>query len=142
MTFVFQLLEENFVEKKQLILLKSRVSMEKTNPSFSPEKLRNIYIYICICNYSPENLYTQCLKSLNKVVKVRVTQLCPTLCDPMDYRPPSFSVHGILQARIQEWLDHSFLQGIFQTQESNTSLQNYRQILYHLSHQVAKSFFQ
>ena len=28
-------------------------------------------------------------------VKVKVTQLCPTLCDPMDY-----TVHGILQARI------------------------------------------
>ena len=27
-----------------------------------------------------------------------VTQLCPTLCDPMDYTPPGSSVHGILQA--------------------------------------------
>ena len=26
-------------------------------------------------------------------------QSCPTLCDPMDYRLPGFSVHGILQAR-------------------------------------------
>ena len=29
--------------------------------------------------------------------KVKVTQLCPTLCDPMDCSPPSSSVHGILQ---------------------------------------------
>ena len=28
----------------------------------------------------------------------------PTLCDPMDYSPPVFSVHGILQARILEWV--------------------------------------
>ena len=28
-----------------------------------------------------------------------VTQSCPTLCHPMDYRPPGFSVHGILQTR-------------------------------------------
>ena len=28
-----------------------------------------------------------------------VTQLCLTLCDPMDYTPPGSSVHGILQAR-------------------------------------------
>ena len=27
-------------------------------------------------------------------------QLCPTLCNPMDCRPPGSSVHGILQARI------------------------------------------
>ena len=29
-------------------------------------------------------------------------QLCPTLCDPMDYSLPDSSVHGILQARILE----------------------------------------
>jgi len=27
-----------------------------------------------------------------------------TLCDPLDYRPPGSSVHGILQARILEWV--------------------------------------
>ena len=31
-------------------------------------------------------------------------QLCLTLCDPMDYSPPGSSVHGILQARIVEWV--------------------------------------
>jgi len=30
---------------------------------------------------------------------VKVTQSCPTLCNPIDY-----TVHGILQARIQEWV--------------------------------------
>ena len=33
-----------------------------------------------------------------------VTQLCPTLCDPMDCSPPGSFVHGILQARILEWV--------------------------------------
>ena len=37
-------------------------------------------------------------------VKVLVAQLCPTLCDPMDCSPPGSSVHGILQARILEWI--------------------------------------
>ena len=37
-------------------------------------------------------------------VKVLVTQLYPTLWDPMDCSPPSSSVHGILQARILEWV--------------------------------------
>ena len=27
-----------------------------------------------------------------------VTESCPTLCDPVDYSPPGFFVHGILQA--------------------------------------------
>ena len=31
-----------------------------------------------------------------------VTQLCPTLCNPMDYSSPGSSVHGIFQARILE----------------------------------------
>ena len=31
-------------------------------------------------------------------------QLCPTLCNSTDYSPPSSSVHGILQARILEWV--------------------------------------
>ena len=33
-----------------------------------------------------------------------VAQSCPTLCNPMDYRPPGSSVPGILQARILEWV--------------------------------------
>ena len=33
-----------------------------------------------------------------------VSQLCPTLCDPMDCSPPGSSVRGILPARILEWV--------------------------------------
>ena len=36
--------------------------------------------------------------------RVFVAQSCPTLCDPMDYSPSGSSVHGILQARILEWV--------------------------------------
>ena len=35
-------------------------------------------------------------------------QLCPTLFDPIDNSPLGSSVHGILQARIMEWVDISF----------------------------------
>ena len=35
-------------------------------------------------------------------------QSCPTLCNPMDCSLPSFSVHGILQARTLEWVAISF----------------------------------
>ena len=37
-------------------------------------------------------------------MKVLVTQLCPTLWDSMDCSPRGSSVHGILQARIREWV--------------------------------------
>ena len=33
-----------------------------------------------------------------------VSQSCPTLWDPMDCPPPGSSAHGILQARILEWV--------------------------------------
>ena len=39
----------------------------------------------------------------NMNVKVKVTQLCPPLCNHMDY-----TVHGILQARILEWVAFPF----------------------------------
>ena len=37
-------------------------------------------------------------------VCAKLLQLCPTLHNPMDSSPPGFSVHGILQARILEWV--------------------------------------
>ena len=37
-----------------------------------------------------------------------VSQSCLTLCDPMNCCPPGSSVHGILQARILEWVAISF----------------------------------
>ena len=40
-----------------------------------------------------------------------VTQLCQPLCDPMDCNPPGSSVHGILQARILEWVTILFSRG-------------------------------
>ena len=63
-----------------------------------------------------------------------VAQSCLTLCDPMDCSLPSSSVHGILQARILEWVAISFSRGSL-TQGSNLGLPHCRQILYHLSHQ-------
>ena len=52
------------------------------------------------------------------------------LCNPVDY-----IVHGILQARILEWVALSLLQRIFPTQGSNPGLPHCRQILHQLSHQ-------
>ena len=37
-----------------------------------------------------------------------VAQSCPTLCDPMVCSLPGSSVHGILQARVLEWVAVSF----------------------------------
>ena len=43
-----------------------------------------------------------------KIVKILAAQWCLILCDPMYYSPTGPSVHGILQARILEWVDIPF----------------------------------
>ena len=45
-------------------------------------------------------------KARNKsaMLHAKSLQSCPTLCNPMDYSPPGSSVHGMLQARILEWV--------------------------------------
>ena len=45
------------------------------------------------------------------VLVSEVAQLCPTLCDPKDCSLPGSSVHGILQARILEWVAISLSRG-------------------------------
>ena len=47
-----------------------------------------------------------------KCVCVKVVQSCPTLCDPMDYM-----VHGILLARILEWVAFRFSRGSSQPRD-------------------------
>ena len=45
---------------------------------------------------------------MHACLHAKLLQSCPTLCDPMDSSPPGSSVHGILQARILEWVTISF----------------------------------
>ena len=52
-----------------------------------------------------------------------VAQLCPTLCDPLDYSPPGSSVQGSLKARVLLFVGcHFLLKRIFLTQGSNPHL--------------------
>ena len=41
---------------------------------------------------------------LSALMYAKSPQSCLTLCDPMDCSPPGSSAHGILQARILEWI--------------------------------------
>ena len=47
----------------------------------------------------------------------KLLQLCPTLCDPMDCSLPGSSVHGILQARVLEWVAMPFSRGSSQPKD-------------------------
>ena len=55
-----------------------------------------ISMYLCFCVKESES---------------EVAQLCLTLCDPVDYSLPGFSVHGVFQARVLEWVAIAFSRG-------------------------------
>ena len=52
--------------------------------------------------YSKEEVKTLVFFSSALFINLPVTQLCSTLCKPMDCSPPGSFVHGIIQARILE----------------------------------------
>ena len=59
-------------------------------------RLGSVFLTLCVC---------VCV-----CVCAQLLQLYLTLCDPMDYSPPD-SVHGILQARMPEWIAMPFSRG-------------------------------
>ena len=64
-----------------------------------------IVLWFIYCLLKPTN-FPDGSDGSEKKMKVKVTQWCPTLCHPMDY-----IVHGILQARILEWVAFPFSRG-------------------------------
>ena len=63
-----------------------------------------------------------------------LSQLCPTLCDPLDCSLPGSSVHGDSPGKNTGGGCRALLQGVFPTQELNPGLPHCRCILYPLSH--------
>ena len=57
------------------------------------------------------------MKWIGMIVCMLVAQSCLTFCDPMDCSPPDLSVHGLLQARILEWVVIPFSTGSSQPRD-------------------------
>ena len=68
-------------------------------------------------------------------VCVLAGQSCPILCDPMDCSLPGSSIHGILQARLLEWVAISFSRGSSQPRNKTWVSCISGKFFYHLSHQ-------
>ena len=99
--------------------LKELLCVTSPHPLIAPEQ-SFLHHKFCACGYNrwseqggqtPQGILKQrraaCISfllSTEKKVKVLVTQLCLILCNPMNYNPPDSSVHGILQARLLEWV--------------------------------------
>ena len=85
-------------------------------------------------SYMQKNEIRTFSHTIYKNVLCLVTQLCSTLCGPMDVACQAPLSLGILQARILLWVAIPSSK-IFPTQGLNPGLLHCRQILYHLSHQ-------
>ena len=70
------------------------------------------YLFTCLSSPSPQ---PGC--DVPECVCMLVAQSCRTLCDPVDCNPPGYSVLGILQARIVEWVAISFYRESFQLRD-------------------------
>ena len=79
------------------------LSSSSLPPSFLPTFFPSFLLSLqqeCITSKILELI---CQRLMFMKVKVKVDQSCPTLCNPMDY-----TIHGILQARILEWIAFPF----------------------------------
>ena len=80
-----------------------------THPIFSLLSLRISFtrsptLHTNLCKSCDSILKNPCGSPVPACIQAKSLQSCPTLCDPVDCSPPGFSVHGILQARIPEWI--------------------------------------
>ena len=80
-------------------------------------QIRNSLILIQMTPGISLDIYFSMLPSKHIQSESEVVQLCPTLCNPMDYSPPGSSVHGIFQARVLEWVAISFSRGSFRPRD-------------------------
>ena len=73
----------------------------------------NVFVSLGIYKDSSEILFCShsSLLIINHGSGSGVTQLCPTLCNPMDCSLQGSSVHGIFQARVLEWVAIAFSRG-------------------------------
>ena len=79
------------------------------------------YIYYCGQESLRRNgaaiMVNKRVQNAVKESESEVAQSCPTLCYPVDCSLPGFSVQGILQARILEWVTISFSRGSFRLRD-------------------------
>ena len=71
-----------------------------------------------------------------------VTQSCPTLCEPTDCSLPGFSVHGIFQARVLEWVVVSFARGSSRPRDGIRVSRIVSRCFYRLSQESLEGIFQ
>ena len=75
---------------------------------------------VVVYNDHPDDLI--CAWYIHMGLSAPLLQLCLTLCNPMDCSPPGSSVHGILWARILEWVTMLFSKDSSQARDQTQRL--------------------
>ena len=123
-------------DQDKVLFLPLHLQILEPSPWFLEPRLLLIY---CNCAH---NVYVdyehgchiaQFLKLSKKIqhAYAKSYQSCPTLCNPVNCRPPGSSVHGILRARILESVAISFSRGSSWVRDRTHISSIGRQILYH-----------
>ena len=117
----FQAKEESYMEKMAASLVEPCAPQQQDNILTLHCLFANYcqfqHIHFVVCMMQLDEGPSKCFISskitcIQYTVKVKVARSCPTLCDPMDY-----TVHGILQARILEWVAFPFSRGSSQPRD-------------------------
>ena len=114
--------------------LSNWTELNATSPSFS----LHISLSILLIPLYPAQFF---LFSKAHQRESEVAQSCPTLCYPMDCSLPGFSVHGIFQARVLEWVAISFSRGLSRPRDWTWVSCIVGRRFYCLSHQGSRSSF-
>ena len=94
------------------------------------------FFMVWTIDYNPFSMGRRKKEQRHSLAKVsKFAQSCLTLWDPMDCSLPGSSVHGIFQAIVLEQIAISFSSGSSQPRDRTQVSHNFRQTLYHLSHQ-------
>ena len=83
-------------------------------PSY--EEFEDSKLFKSIYSFSHLFIYS-CVLFFNKCACAKLLHSCLALCDPMDCNPPGFSISGILQTRILEWVAMPSSRGCFQLRD-------------------------
>ena len=109
---------------------KAPIQVEDVGSCLPPPHFNQLKICLPLSQYCAEFSSLQAPSRICMLLFL-VSKSCPTVCYPMDYSPPGFSVHGISQARILEWVAFSFSRGSSQPRDQTRVSCIGRGILYH-----------
>ena len=93
------------------------INLQQRRQEYTMEKKQCLFNEWCWAKWTATCKRMKIRTFSNTMCVCLLTQLCPTLCDPLDCSSPYSSFHGILQARLLEWVAISSSKGASQPRD-------------------------